>query len=454
MKGTRIIQGRWSVFSGDSNYYTGILNYDAESGAYLDFTLSRQHSSKELGGIHTERIAQSILGFDHNNNPVSLIGCICISNTDSFEHEDYKISVSSVLLGIHSRRLEDVEIQEIDAEITLLHRWIGEHYISNIANLGLSINLRELKSIDIDLKNNTERLSICETLSSRQDIEEFSLKQGHFFKFQYDGNRNLREALNANLEWFRRFLIFCIGKPVFYEKITAKAIAGGRTTKIELLSPNHGVASAERGINAAEMRVSYANIKNIIPEVFDKWFEMRDLFKDVFTLYFTTILSPIMYVQQEFLFLAQATEVYHRSNSKWKNHVLEKKDFDEKRKRILSQVDKVDQKWLEDKLSFANEKSLSSRLSEIIRDNSETVKLFIGDEETFIKNIRDSRNHYTHYSLDKKKLAKLPKDAEFMKMTHQLRTLLEICLFKELGITGSPVQKIIQRMQFSSFYSF
>ena len=79
---------------------------------------------------------------------------------------------------------------------------------------------------------------------------------------------------------------------------------------------------------------------------------------------------------------------------------------------------------------------------------------FIPDLARFARLVKNTRNYHTHFDEDLKKRGKIIVDVEEMVQTvSQMQTILSICILKDIGITGDPISRLIQRHKSMKVYS-
>lgn len=57
----------------------------------------------------------------------------------------------------------------------------------------------------------------------------------------------------------------------------------------------------------------------------------------------------------------------------------------------------------------------------------------------------DARNYYTHYDQELWQSGKVAKGLELRRIMYVLHALLQVCLLKELGVEGKPIERILER---------
>jgi len=95
--------------------------------------------------------------------------------------------------------------------------------------------------------------------------------------------------------------------------------------------------------------------------------------------------------------------------------------------------------------SWLNQKTLAQRLTEIFqRHSTETARLTAGIDD-FPAKVRHTRNYYTHYTEDLRTSGKVAEGDELIRITFAVEDLLKICLLKEIGIHGKPIDRLLER---------
>ncbi len=287
---------------------------------------------------------------------------------------------------------------------------------------------------------------IWPTLQFNQNNSKVDLVEGHGVEFRFTEPCSVKETRLKYVESFRRFLTLLISRPVYVDKVYFHPNDGEVPHEANLLQSNPVVESADRKTLYPGMVVSYRDISEKFGDVIRRWFELEESLVDVLNLYFATIFVPDLYINQTFLFLAQALEVYHRTSPNFENQVQPKTDFRARKKNIIEKV--LEEKdWLTEKLAHANEKTLAQRLNELIGLHQNEVDQFIEDTTEFSDSIRHTRNHFTHYGTGEKGMEKVAEGIQLIDLTAKMQTLLELCIFSDLGISGAPISRMIQNLK-------
>jgi hypothetical protein len=102
------------------------------------------------------------------------------------------------------------------------------------------------------------------------------------------------------------------------------------------------------------------------------------------------------------------------------------------------------QDWAERTLQNANHKFLDERLAELFGYDAKESARILGGDPALAERIRYTRNCLTHHP-KKTDSAKLLSKDELVQVAWNLRTFIWVCLLKELGISGAPIERLIQK---------
>ena len=172
---------------------------------------------------------------------------------------------------------------------------------------------------------------------------------------------------------------------------------------------------------------------------------MCDRMDGVLWLYTERFLDEKHFSVNDFLNMAQVVESFH---SLLYNHPRENAEkYKARVKRIVGQVSKKDQEFVKSKLTQGNNLILAERLKELANKcPSDVVSIFIADVETFLKQVKDSRNYYTHYTKSGKK--HVVEGAGLIRLTEQLKLLLTCNILVYLKFSKQQIIKIIENKKY------
>lgn len=447
------IEGRWWVNGLESPAHYGVLTYEPSSGISLSVKIPQEGGAAEAIEILAGQgfnVPQTVFGRDKNNHPISLYGCSVGNFNSSGGLRSYRISAQICLNGRTVETWDDVAYDHINVELSLFHNWLGLSNINREKGDEIRIKIADRNLIEVEIKEGV-RLVIWPTLQYNETNSSVVMAEGHGLEFKFVNEVQAKESLLKYADSVRRFLTLLVNRPVFVDKVYFHPKDGEDPHAVSLLKSNPGAEEAERKLLSPNMLVSYSDIHDQFQQVISKWYKLEDTLGDVLNLYFATIFVPGLYLHQTFLFLAQALEVYHRTSPNFENQVQPKADFKARKKRIIEKVP-AEKDWLNEKLGHANEKTLAQRLDELIASHQNTVDRFIDDTKAFSTLIRHTRNHYTHYGTSEESMDKVASGVGFIGLADKMRTLLEICIFSDLGISGAPIDRMIKSLKDRQYF--
>lgn len=442
------IEGRWWINGLEEPTHYGMLTYDPVSGIELSVKIAQEGGACEALEILAGKefnISQTIYGRDKDDHPISLYGCTVANFNSSAGLRTYLISAMVCLKGEAISSWEEVSYDHLNAEYSLFHNWMGVSNIRREKGPELKVNVADRKKIEINVADGVD-LVVWPTLNYNETNSGVSLREGHGVQFKFSDRIQAKESMLKYAESFRRFLTLLVSRPVYLDAVYFHPDETGDCRKVSILKSNPGAEGADRKLLHPHMLVSYHDIQGQFEAVVSKWFELESSLSDVLNLYFATIFVPGLYLHQTFLFLAQALEVYHRTSPNFVNQVQSKADFRARKKQIIEKIPQ-EKEWLTEKLAHANEKTLAQRLDELIRIHQNEVDQFIEDTAKFSDSIRHTRNHFTHYGTGEKGMEKVAEGIQLMDMTAKMQALLELCIFSDLGISGAPISRMIQKLK-------
>lgn len=190
-----------------------------------------------------------------------------------------------------------------------------------------------------------------------------------------------------------------------------------------------------REVHPAEMLFTLADARSRLAQLVENWFAKQELLRPVFDLYFGAIYNRHAFLEQQFLSLMQAIETFHRRTSAETD--LPPTDHDRRVEEILKAAPATHRDWLSSKLTYSNELTLRTRLSDVLGRCPEVVGKLVKKNKSFIHQVYTARNYLTHY--DQALEAEAPKGLDLYPLTIRLQALVEMCLLLELGFDCTEI---------------
>jgi len=372
--------------------------------------------------------------------------------------------ISYIFKGLHINTIDELKFDTISSEIFNLDEWVGISGFENespdfdkIKNFKFSINYKLPKPIEFEIDNeNTGKFNFTVNtpgLSIYQKSEQ--IKQTVKFQIKSKSEIEFRDLLNKVFH-FQNFLILGLYKSTYITSIT---LSGGNhqerlgndrliRKKIELFFLLSNIGVEDKPKSFREMIFSYNHIKGNFTEIIQQWYRKYELLEPAFNLLFEQFYRGNRFTENTFLNLAQSAETFH---ARIHNHTkIPREDYKVMKKEILSCTDPKHHKWLNDQFNFGNNLNLHIRLSEITEKYSNDIlDKIIKDKEAFVKQVKHSRNYYTHYSSGSKKNAL--KGSELFYLSEKLKLLLVCSFLMEVGITKDELSNSLENVKWTLF---
>jgi hypothetical protein len=439
-------KGFWWIPNDKENRVAGVLKFDPEKGIKLELfdSLNVQNSRLTRFG---ERIPYEdvILGLTSKN--VTLYQCYQINSA---------FDVGVIFHNHHFENVEDIEFDRINITYPNLDTWVGKSglvLIEKELEMGLKDQLFGYKppnEIYAKIKNIEIQISF-QFLPLPNPPSEIRLMQRIFIELKTDIKTHFDLFNDKILHLLYQFLTLAIGRAVYPLSINGynnsfkyKVLGKEINPEINIFHERKRFRHMGK-IRKQEMLFSFSDISDNFEKYLNNWFEKAEDLEWVYNLYTATILAKSMLIEHKFLSLAQALESYHQRV--YKGKYLTKGKYRKIKRELLLNIPKNIPNDLEqnlrDRIIYGNAYSFNSRLTEIYENYSEILDLVIDDKETFVEDVINTRNFFTHFSNSLEKKAK--SDDELVNLTDQIRCILEVCLLAELGMSLNKIKDIIMR---------
>jgi hypothetical protein len=450
MNAPRTIEGRWWLFGSDRPAHYGTLLFDPNAGLRLEVRIAARRGIPDILAAVGKRpdFPETIQGRDEQDEPVTLLGC-CPGNCGfSGGLSKYTFHPLLAVLGQLLESWDSALYRKAQFHLTLLDKWMcrGRLHVGATEEHPLQVSIAPGNDIEVHLADGTRNL-ITYSYEAQPQAEAYCIKEKHGVRLEFTGATSAQSICTDYIQVWRRLLTLLTGTEVFVEDVSFEVPESGEPPDwAELLRRNEGVAKADRDRLAVDMTVPYKEIASDFPEVLKRWFEYHNRLDAALDLYFATVFNKKLWINQQFLFLAQALEVYHNSNPQFASAVQSKPEFRKRLRKFLCLVPKAERAWLIEKLQHANQKTLAQRLDEILDQHPSEVSSFIPNRKEFADRIRHTRNYYTHFDDELRQKRKIAEGDELTRLVQQMRTLLSVCILKDLGISGASLSRLITNL--------
>jgi len=186
--------------------------------------------------------------------------------------------------------------------------------------------------------------------------------------------------------------------------------------------------------------VRYKLVEEQLAAVVVGWFSDYADIDDALNVYFTTIYQPGSFLEHRFLPTVQSLEVLGREM--FSDMYVQKEVFKEIEQRLLQalphQMDRGLRNSITNRLKYANEPTLKTRLRQMLDRLEEQTRLLVcTDSKKFATGIVNTRNYLTHYSEPDNTVLD---STEMHWATQKMRLLMTALLLKRAGLSEEVIR--------------
>lgn len=463
MQTNREYKGEWFLPTDKTKRVIGTLYFDPENGGRLELIGSFLENLFTLNSHEVD----FILGISSDGECLTLHNCF-ISKRRGKTYHAYRETgkptvtyvVNYILEGAHFENLDQLAFNEIGTEINNLDEWLSiSGFVNDFDVKKFKRNEFELKyklpaQIDFNLNDNLTGCIHFKSTTPQYGFFESNvvLTQSVEFRLISKDKFGLLEGLKQLFK-FQNFIVMGLYQHTHPQSISfyQKEIFDNEETLVEikLFYKISKYSKRHRNKSFNDMLFTYHDIKGTFTDIIKKWYEKYELLEPAFNLVFENFYNDQRFTTNAFLNFAQAAETFH---SRTNNHTkLPKEEFDEMKISILKVVDAKYHAWLNDQFNFGNNLNLATRLTEMCdKYSNKILDKIIGGKEIFVKQVRDSRNYYTHYSQDKE--SKALKDFPLFVLTEKIKILLISAFLLEIGFEKDLIEKLLKNKEYQFFH--
>ena len=451
-----IHKGLWFLPEKPSNQIPGTLIFDPQEGIRLELigNLSDFKSSKD---IHEPDF---ILGITTDGMQITLYKCFETTRSMSFPGmQTSKYTSNFIFKGRHFSFKSELVFNSIVGRLKNLEEWIGEYGFRTIDN---NFDTKETK-VEYKLPDQiifkvsselTGKINFIFSQPFSKYTNKIILEQKGQLVFEAKKQISFEDLLETFFQ-FQNFLTLgtfeasypislCLQSNTIYEESDKNRIP----INIDVYFTHSIIVRTTRQKILWEFLFNYRDIVSNFPIIIERWYQNLQTIRPVTNLLFESFYIPGKFSENNFLNISQALETFHRRFRR--NELLPKDQHKIKIKEILDSVTSKHKDWLEGRLYFSNEPTLHLRLEELIKElTNKTINKVIKDPDSFIKDVKNSRNYFTHYDKSLEKKAK--KGGELFILTEKLRVILVCAILKETGFSDSQIETLLERNEWKFF---
>jgi len=439
--------GFWWLPESPENKYPGILSFDPINGGHLELILGKTHEFFARDGSGKIDIIHGLI----QGSRVTLRGCYFRNGSFSVPgFDEIKILVENIYKGRHFDKVEDIVFEELSVSYTHLNNWMY-HYSSDIFRMSkdahdfnvsynsfapLSISIND--NLDIRLHyHNTKNSSITGVSLQNEARITITSKEKLLFNEYY-------RLFNLHLP---NFLTLATGLTNYPSSIKGTVSDNPRSVSIYYKTLGY---VEPRSISDMEMLFSFKDVENNLSTYLSNWINKSEELWAVYDEYFQFYHQRYIELKSQFLSFTRALEAYHRNRHK--GEYLSCKEYKPLKEELIKTISnlettKAHKDRLKGAVKYGYEFSLRKRLrmicNEILGGYEEIIEKLLGDSNSFVDKVTDTRNYLTHNLKEPPENA-IP-DEKLYYYILKMQFLLRICFLVEMGFPPDEIKRLMNR---------
>ena len=430
------------------NRLTGVLRISARGEASLEtFGAFDAAHARPLQQLTGEKL--HILGVTDKEGPVTLVDCVVTQQTAVVNVEQLfksSLHVDRVFCGAHFDT-EEVCFSGMTFAVEGLDEWFSFHHRPFSHEMDptgkMSFTYSPPESITFQLPDD---LSIGFHMGVRTSLGLFqeTITTQMSISVESSRMRSFSDYMQV-LQKVKNFLCLVFDRSVSFTSITGsrrelnaphtahdEVVIYGRFDPYDLRKEN---------ISAGNFLISFHEMANNIHEYLPRWLERYEEYEPTFNLYFAVAANRFMHLEGGFLFLVHGIESLHRRSSSETQMPVE--EFNSRLDSIVQSTPGTWKSWVREKLGYANELSLRSRIKQMVTPFDD----LFGSESAraaFVSRVVSTRNYLTHYNEGIKEQA-VTDAGELLRLHSKLEALVQLHLLRLLEIDHDHIWQMAMR---------
>jgi hypothetical protein len=442
-------QGYWWLPDKAERKVPGTLKFDPDEGARLEL-LGSLKGVEDFGSMLDPEL---ILGLSSKREPITLQDCgeTKSNMTIGQGFATSSFNADTVFVGDHFQSPTEVGFERLFVEYLHLDAWAGVSGFElripdDHKTHPMMVTHTKPQPLTAAVRDEYEvTLSFTATRkSSSLPLTEVTITQRPVLSIKFPEKKSIDDLTDIAYR-MQHLLSFGTRRSVHPVAVWGETGPVGET---KLVAVNYR-SIGRRGANKKrpmphEMLFGLGDLPGGFETTVERWLERAEVLDPVYRLYLGTIYNPQSYIEQRFLNLVQALEVYHRRAIGTLDLPVD--EHQRRKEQILEAVPNQHRDWLVGKLEYSNEPNLARRLKDIMRRYREIASSIAGasskDRDKFLYEVVTTRNYHTHF--DQSKEIEAARGEELYWITQELKLLIEICLLGEIGFEDERIRDLIK----------
>ena len=386
-----------------------------------------------------------ILGLTSDGLAITLIDCFDTNFTGSLEGDGEQRCLAHVTyIGAHFTDLEELRFHKMDVYYSHLSQWAG---IFPFRGHQKPFN-------EISASTTKGKITVHSTRPSGTAwIPEAELPESVCITIESKGAMSLEEWNTQFIFPLQNLLSLATQRPNFLvslrtyteQKEVARQDTDALEFPIEIVYPPTFIPFAlSKTVFPQTILFTLLDIAYDFSNILDAWLRVADELDSVCSLFFGVQYTNL-YLDQRFLFIAQAAEVYQ--DRRTDKLYLPDNEFHDLIQKILAGCPETHRDWLEDKIQYSNKPTFRRHLKDLVASTSSILQPLIGKNrqarDSFVEVVYDTRNYLTHHTKELK--LKAAQGDKLFLITQCLSIVVQACLLKELGFTDELCIQMLRK---------
>lgn len=438
------IRGMFWLPGEEDKTFSGVLTLEAGKSARLDtasfncdgmanFFPNRPKAEKGeatrlMGAEVFEAMSPAskkiIHGHDQQGHPLTLLNCHASSSNSTLAMASHSYSCVAAIFGVHLQN-DDLNFHGIRLHLDHMDTWterrafkrFSETYETEDGERKLSkliIPIARCLEIPLALPGYSESEFFC-SMNLNDGESELRLSSRVYLDLYFDQPKEWSELMHEVHGW-QWFLSLATRRSVDVREFALYRSDVISPIGIESMTPcdvwmkrRHSPEAPESKCSSYDFYYTYSDVEKSFPAIIEKWNGMQKNWAAVLHRFFAISHRRGLWLNEKFLFLAQAIESLHRSRS-----------------------GDMDGKGIVDRAAKSAYLNSPVELQELL-----------GDRGKFIRYFRKTRNYWTHYGeptpdYDPEVLGGIA----LHDFNQKLRWIVEAAILRELGVPEDCVAKV------------
>jgi hypothetical protein len=448
--------GEWYLPNTDKKVI-GVLTYNSSRGIELEL-FGDLIDRKEFKTPTTD----IILGISNSGKKITLYDCFETNRTtNSFGKTTSKFVSQYLFIGNHFESEDELVFDSIYSRLYNLDDWMKIYgfklFDSSFNDKTTQLEYSRPDSIDFKISQTlTGKINFTYIPPFIEQTNKITIEQKSEFYIKSKQTENFKDLL-SKFSHFQNFITFSTFKPSYpiLLKLSNSSITrNNRNIKseipliIDFYYRHSYLINRKDNYKHNIFLFDYQDIKSNFQTIIEKWYEIEKSIKPITSILIDSFYSKGVFDENSFLNVVQGIETFHRRFRK--NKIIGEIAHQKRKREVLSNLPIEHQDWIKSILNFSNEPTLHMRIDEILSElDIQTIKNIIKDKEQFIRDVKNSRNYYTHY--DKKLEKKAKKTSELFQLKEKLKVILLAIVLKETGLEKTQIEKLLKDKEWIFF---